>query len=209
MEEPELVYCEAIDSEKDVQPPPLPKRGENIAAPFIELNSPGRTPLPWSPIIITANSCQRSENSQSGKTQVALSIAVAIFAINSVVFMSLYFTAEEKPRSYECQHSLPNTSRDDMLCPRIMTNCSGCEKKINDTNNDTGKNTGYHLPFLFSVSAVLYLLRMYSECSQCGVEKIKGFYIMGKIKKKRIRPMFVCDMHCLTQLIEFKNSSWT
>ena len=143
MEEPERVYCEEIDSEKDVQPPPLPKRRENIAASFIQLNSSGRMHLPHSPIFITSNSCQRSQNSSSGKTRVVLSIAVAIFAINSVVFMSLYFKAEAKIRSYECQNSLPNTSRDDMLCPRIMTNCSGCEKKSKNTNNDTGKNTGY------------------------------------------------------------------
>ena len=140
MEEPELVYCEVINSEKDVQPPPLPTRRENIAASFIELNSPGRIPLPRSPIIITANRCQRSQTSSSGKTQVILSIAVAIFAINSVVFISLYFTAEAKNRSCECEHSLPNRSGDDMLCPRIITNCSGSEKKRNNTNNDTGKN---------------------------------------------------------------------
>ena len=169
MEEPELVYCEVIDSEKVVQPPPLPKRTENIAAASIELNLLGRTPLPWSPTIITANSCQRYKNSSSGKTHVVLSIAVAIFAINSVVFMSLYFTAEAKNRSCECQHSLPNTSRDDMLCPRIMTNCSGCGKKSNNTNNDTGKNTGYHLPSLFSVSTV-----------QCPLKKEKAFILWGK-----------------------------
>ena len=180
MEEPELVYCEVIDSEKDVQPPPLPTRRENIAASFIELNSPGRIPLPRSSITITANSCQRYQTSSSGKTQVVLSIAVAIFAINSVVFMSLYFTSEAKTRSYECQHSLPNTSRDDMLCPRIMTNCSGCEKKSNNTNNDTGENTGYHLPSLSSISTVLYLLPMSSECSQCPLKKEKAFILWGK-----------------------------
>ena len=159
MEEPELVYCEVIDSEKVVQPPPLPKRTENIAAASIELNLLGRTPLPWSPTIITANSCQRYKNSSSGKTHVVLSIAVAIFAINSVVFMSLYFTGEARIRSCESRYSLPNTSRDDMLCtcPRIMTNCSGSEKKSNNTNIDTGKNTAYDLPSLFSVSTVLYM----------------------------------------------------
>ena len=180
MEEPELVYCEVIHSEKDVQPPPLPTRRENIAASFIELDSPGRIPLPRSSITITANSCQRSQTSPFGKTQVVLSIAVAIFAIDSVVFMSLYFTAEAKTRSYECQHSLPNTSRDDMLCPRIMTNCSGCEKKSNNTNNDTGKNASYHVPFMFSVSTVLYLLPMCSECSQCPFKKEKTFILWGK-----------------------------
>ena len=182
MEEPERVYCEEIDSEKDVQPPPLPKRRENIAASFIELNSPGRMHLPHSPIFITSNSCQRSQNSSSGKTRVVLSIAVAIFAINSVVFMSLYFKAEAKIRSYECQNSLPNTSRDDMLCtcPRIMNNCSGSEKKSNNTNNDTGENTGYHLPSLSSISTVLYLLPMSSECSQCPLKKEKAFILWGK-----------------------------
>ena len=161
MEEPELLYCEVIDSEKDVQPPPLPKRRENIAASFIEMNLPGRIPLPRSPIIITANSCQRSQKHKvlSGKTQVLLSIAATIFAIISVVFMSLYFTAEAKSRSCECQHSLPNTNRDDMLCPRIVTN-SGSEEKSNKTNNDTGKNTAYHLPSLFPGKIVLYLLPM-------------------------------------------------
>ena len=182
MEEPELVYCEVKDSEKDVQPPPLPRRRENIAASFIELNSPRRTPPPWSPIIITANSCQRSQNSSSGKTQVVLSIAVAIFAINSVVFMSLYFTSESKTRSYECQHSLPNTICDDMLCtcPRIMNNCSGSEKKSNNTNIDTGKNTASHAPFLFSVSTVHYLLPICSESSQWPLKKEKAFILWGK-----------------------------
>ena len=134
MEEPELLYCEVIDSEKDVQPPPLPKRRESIAASFIELNSTRTFPPP---IIITANSCQRSRDSSSGKRQVVLSIAAIIFAIISVVFMSLYFTAEAKRISCECQHSLPNTNHDDMLCPRAMTKCSGSEEK-SKTNNDTG-----------------------------------------------------------------------
>ena len=58
---------------------------------------------------------------------------------------------------------------DDMLCPRIMTNCSGCGKKSNSTNNDTGKNTGYHLPSLFSVSSV-----------QCPLKKEKSFILYGK-----------------------------
>ena len=176
MEEPEHVYCE----ERYVQPPSYRTGKENIATSFIELNLAGRIPLPCSPKIITANSCQRSHNSLSGKTQVVLSTAVVIFAIISVVFISLYFNAEAKNRSCECQHSLPNTSRDDMLCPRIMTNCSGCEKKSKKTNKDIGKNTGYHLPSLFSVSTVHYLLPMCSECSQCPLKKEKAFILWGK-----------------------------
>ena len=177
MKEPEVVYCKVINSEKGVQPPPLPKRRENIAASFIDLNSAERIPPP---INFTVNRCQRSQNSSSWKRQVVLTIAATIFAIISMVFMSLYFNAEAK-----------------------MTKCSG----------NTGKNTAYHIPSLFPVNTVLYLLPVCSECGECSQCRLKkeDAFIMGKIKNKRqaVRPMFVCDMHCLTQLIDFKNSSCT
>ena len=146
MEEPENVYCEVIDSKKEVrqqQPPPLPKRMELISASFTDVqNLPGST-SPLRSMALTTNNCQRCRHNTTSKKQVVLSVAVAIFAILSAVFMTLYFTTEAKCRPCQSINYFPNNSHNvtDDVCQNcsITRNCSGYKL---DKSNNTGTKKG-------------------------------------------------------------------
>ena len=128
MEETELVYCEAIDSKKEVrqpQPPPLPKRREIISASFIDVQNLSRSISPLRLMPLTTNNCQRCRQNSSSKKQVVLSIAVTIFAIFSAVFMTLYFTTKAKCRLCDSKNRI------------IARNCIG--SKLNTSNNTCRK----------------------------------------------------------------------
>ena len=146
MEEPELVYCEEIDSKKEVrqqQPPPLPKRMELISASFNDVQNLSRSTSPLRLMALTTNNCQRYRHNTTSKKEVVLSIVVAIFAILSAVFMTLYFTTEAKCRPCDSNNYFPNNSHHvtDDVCQNcsIARSCSG--NRLN-TSNNTGTKKG-------------------------------------------------------------------
>ena len=132
MEEPELVYCEVENTEKNVElsRPPLPQRRHNISASFIEVDNSLRRIPPPRLITVTTNVCQRCRQSSTSRSQVVLTIAVVIFAILSGVFMTLYFTTATKNEIGESQRK---------AC--VYQNCvivSSCNESDN-TNDNTVK----------------------------------------------------------------------
>lgn len=104
MEEPELIYCEIKNTEKNVEPPrpPLPRRKKTIPASFIGVNSRRRIPPPRLITFMTSD-CERCRQKSASRSQVVLTIAVVIFAILSGVFMTLYFTTETKSKPRDSQ----------------------------------------------------------------------------------------------------------
>ena len=122
LEKPVTIYCDVLDPIEDIQspPPPLPKSKENIpVSSSEEQNYFKRTPPLRSMNFITTR-CQRCRENSSSKTQAVLSIAVAIFAILSAVFMTLYFTTEVICRSNDCKNSFRNTSH------KVFCACHNC-----------------------------------------------------------------------------------